>query len=188
MYVSTELIGLLGSTIALGGLLFAVGRAIRGDLKAEVGAIRGDLKAEVGALRGDLKAEVGAIRGDLKAEVGALRKGMGAGDAALSEEIGALRAEMKADHQALRAEMKAGFGELNTRVGGVEQRLSRGGCNRGSVLEQPERAPRQTGRGRRLKAVASPAAACVRAASTTGGAGDSGYRSDRELKNWAVGP
>ena len=50
---------------------------------------------------------------------------MGAGDAALSEEIGALRAEMKADHQALRAEMKAGFGELNTRVGGVEQRLSR---------------------------------------------------------------
>ena len=80
MYVSTELIGLLGSTIALGGLLFAAGRAIRGDLKAEVGALRKGMGAGDAAL----SEEIGAFRAEMKADHQALRGEMHAGDAALS--------------------------------------------------------------------------------------------------------
>ena len=108
--MSPELIGVIGSTIALGSVLFAAIRGVKSDLRTEISGLGANIQAGDTALR----EEIVGLRADIQA-----------GDTALREEIAGLRADMQAGDGSLRAEMKAGFGELNTRVGAVEQRLSK---------------------------------------------------------------
>ena len=151
VYVSTELIGIIAASIALGTALLASMRGLRqemrdmrtelreeiraGDaglreeIRAGDGALREEIKASNRSLREEIKAGDGALREEIKAGDGALREEIKAGDGALREEIKAsnrsLREEIKAGDSALRAEMRAGFKEQSVRMVDIGDRLSK---------------------------------------------------------------
>ena len=172
MYVTTELVGLIAATIALGTLLYATMRGLRKDVRSEIahargemGALREEMKAGHSALReemrtGDnaLREEIGALRQEMKTsdsalreDIGGLRDQMQAGDASLRQEMLAAHASLRVDMQgglaSLRQETQAGFKELNTRVGTVEHRLAKvEGIIEGlfwSTRNQPPDSPRE---------------------------------------------
>ena len=152
--MTTELVGLIAATIALGTLLYAAMRGLRKDVRSEIAHVRGEIgvlreemKTGHSALREEMKTGDSALREEMRSGDSALREEMRTGDSALREEIGGLRDQMQAgdaslrqemltghaslreDMQAslapLRQDMQAGFKELNTRVGTVEHRLAK---------------------------------------------------------------
>ena len=140
VYVSTELIGIIAASIALGTALLASMRGLRQEmrdmrteLREEIRAgdagLREEIRAGDGALREEIKASNRSLREEIKAGDGALREEIKAGDGALREEIKAsnrsLREEIKAGDSALRAEMRAGFKEQSVRMVDIGDRLSK---------------------------------------------------------------
>lgn len=121
MYVTTELVGLIAATIALGTLLYAAMRGLRQDVRSEIAHVRG----EIGVLREEMRTGDSALR----EEIGGLRDQMQAGDASLREEMvtghASLREDMQASLAPLRQDTQVGLKELNTRVGTVEHRLAK---------------------------------------------------------------
>ncbi len=140
VYVSTELIGIIAASIALGTALLASMRGLRQemrDMRTELreeiragdAALREEIRAGDGALREEIKASNRSLREEIKAGDGALREEIRAGDGALREEIKAgnrsLREEIKAGDGALRAEMRAGFKDQSVRMVDIGDRLSK---------------------------------------------------------------
>ena len=140
VYVSTELIGIIAASIALGTALLASMRGLRQemrDMRTELreeiragdAALREEIKAGDGALRDEIKAGNRSLRDEIKAGDSALQEEIKAGDGALREEIKAsnrsLREEIKAGDSALRAEMRAGFKEQSVRMVDIGDRLSK---------------------------------------------------------------
>ena len=93
--MTTELIGIIAASIALGGVMLAALRAVR----QEVRDVRSDLS--------DVRTEIGSVRTEIGTKIGNVRT-----------EIGNLRTE-------LRDEMQAGFKELTARVVNIGDRLSK---------------------------------------------------------------
>ena len=93
--MTTELIGIIAASIALGGVMLAALHAVR----QEVRDVRSDL--------GDIRTEIGNVRTEIGTEIGNVRT-----------EMGNLRTE-------LRDEMQAGFKELTARVVNIGDRLSK---------------------------------------------------------------
>ena len=112
--MTTELIGIIAASIALGGVMLAALHAVR----QEVRDVRSDLS--------DVRTEIGSVRTEIGTKIGSVRT-----------EIGNLRTE-------LRDEMQAGFKELTARVVNIGDRLSKvGGDHRRDVLGLPQPAARQ---------------------------------------------
>ena len=107
VYVSTELIGIIAASIALGTALLASMRGLRQEMR--------DMRTE---LREEIRAGDAGLREEIKAGNRSLRDEIKAGDSALQEEI-------KAGDSALRAEMRAGFKEQSVRMVDIGDRLSK---------------------------------------------------------------
>ena len=93
---------IVGGTIPLGALTFALIRWIDGRHRKDMAVLREEMRAGEGRLRDEVKATEGRL------------------DARIERTEGRLRDEMKATEGRLRAEMKATENRLDTRIGGLE--------------------------------------------------------------------
>ena len=100
--MTTELIGIIAASIALGGVMLAALHAVRQEVR-DVRSDLSDVRTEIGSVR----TEIGSVRTEIGTEIGNVRT-----------EIGNLRTE-------LRDEMQAGFKELTARVVNIGDRLSK---------------------------------------------------------------
>ena len=105
--MSTELIGIIAASIALGTALLASMRGLRQEMR--------DMRSE---LREEIKASDHSLREEIKASNRSLREEIKAGD-------GSLREEMNAADASIREEMRAGFKELSARMVDIGDRLSK---------------------------------------------------------------
>ena len=105
--MSTELIGIIAASIALGTALLASMRGLRQEMR--------DMRTE---LREEIRTTDRSLREEIKASNHALREEMKAGDHALRE-------EMNATDATIREEMRAGFKELSARMVDIGDRLSK---------------------------------------------------------------
>ena len=126
--MSTELIGIIAATVALGTTLLASIRSIRKELRDQRSELLDRMAAMESGIRGDMKAMRSELRDDdsgLRNEIRELRDDSHASDAALRAEIRELRDDTRVSDAALRAEMQSGFKELGDRVTNVGDRLSK---------------------------------------------------------------
>lgn len=86
VYMSTELIGILATSVALGSVLFTAIRGIRQDLRR----VEDTLRADITKLREDMNAGNSALRKEMSAGDAALREAIRAGDTALRDTIQAV--------------------------------------------------------------------------------------------------
>ncbi len=107
VYVSTELIGIIAASIALGTALLASMRGLRQEMRDMRTELREEIRAGDAALREEIRAGDGALREEIKASNRSLRE------------------EIKAGDGALRAEMRAGFKEQSVRMVEIGDRLSK---------------------------------------------------------------
>ena len=107
VYVSTELIGIIAASIALGTALLASMRGLRQEMRDMRTEFREEIRAGDAALREEIRAGDGALREEIKASNRSLRE------------------EIKAGDSALRAEMRAGFKEQSVRMVDIGDRLSK---------------------------------------------------------------
>lgn len=105
--MSTELIGIIAASIALGTALIASMRGLRQEMR--------HMRTE---LREEIRATDRSLREEIKASNHALREEMKTGDHALRE-------EMNATDATIREEMRAGFKELSARMVDIGDRLSK---------------------------------------------------------------
>ncbi len=116
--MSTELIGIIAASIALGTALLASMRGLRQEMR--------DMRTEI---REEIRATDRSLREEIKASNHALREEMKTGDQSLREEMKtgnhALREEMNATDATIREEMRAGFKELSARMVDIGDRLSK---------------------------------------------------------------
>ncbi|MCY4372586.1 MAG: hypothetical protein OXC31_02360, partial [Spirochaetaceae bacterium] len=89
VYVSTELIGIIAASIALGTALLASMRGLRQEMRDMRTELREEIRAGDAGLREEIRTGDGALREEIKASNRSLREEIKAGD-------GALRAEMRA--------------------------------------------------------------------------------------------
>ena len=99
IYVSTELIGIIGAAIALATVMLASMRGVR----REVRDVRIEMKESDSKLRDEMKQR----------------------ESRLEDAINGLRDEVKQSESRLRDEMTAGFRELTARVVNIGDRLSK---------------------------------------------------------------
>ena len=118
VYVSTELIGIIAASIALGTALLASMRGLRQEMRDMRTELREEIRAGDAALREEIRAGDGALREEIKASNRSLREEIKASNRSLREEI-------KAGDSALRAEMRAGFKEQSVRMVDIGDRLSK---------------------------------------------------------------
>ena len=98
----TAIGAIVGGTIPIGALTFALIRWIDGRHRKDMTALREDMKAIEGRLRDEVKAAEGRLRDEMKATEGRLQD------------------EMKATEGRLQDEVKATEGRLGTRIGALE--------------------------------------------------------------------
>ena len=107
---------IVGGTIPLGAVMFALIRWIDGRHRKDMALLREDM--------GVLREETKAGEGRLEAAIDRLREEMRAGDSRLESRIdGAIsgfREDVKATEDQLRAEMQATEGRLDARIDGLE--------------------------------------------------------------------
>ena len=134
---------IIGGTIPLGAVMFALIRWVDGRFRKDMAALRDEMKAGEGRLRDEMKASEGLLRDEMKASEGRL-------EGAIVE----LRDEMRAGDGRLRDEMRAvdgrlgdGIKEITERLVNVGDRLSKvEGVMEGmfwSARNQPSEAPRE---------------------------------------------
>ena len=109
----TAIGAIVGGTIPIGALTFALIRWIDGRHRKDMTALREDMKAIEGRLRDEVKAAEGRLRDEMKATEGRLRDEMKATE-------GRLRDEMKATEGRLQDEVTATEGRLGTRIDALE--------------------------------------------------------------------
>jgi uncharacterized protein involved in exopolysaccharide biosynthesis len=97
-----------------GGELRQAMAELRSELRGEIGAVR----TEISELRAELRAELAEVRTELRAELAEART-------ELRAELAEVRAGLRGEIAALRSDMDHRFGEVNARLGLVEQRFDR---------------------------------------------------------------
>ena len=138
---------IIGGTIPLGAVMFALIRWVDGRFRKDMAALRDEMKAGDGRLRDEMKAGDGRLRDEMKASEGRL-------EGRLEGAIVELRDEMRAVDGRLRDEMRAvdgrlgdGIKEITERLVNVGDRLSKvEGVMEGmfwSARNQPSEAPRE---------------------------------------------
>ena len=138
---------IIGGTIPLGAVMFALIRWVDGRFRKDMAALRDEMKAGDGRLRDEMKAGEGRLRDEMKASEGRL-------EGRLEGAIVELRDEMRAGDGRLRDEMRAvdgrlgdGIKEITERLVNVGDRLSKvEGVMEGmfwSARNQPSEAPRE---------------------------------------------
>ena len=116
--MSTELIGIIAASIALGTTLLASMRGLRQEMRHMRTELREEIRATDRSLREEIKASNHAIREEMKTGDHSLREEMKTGNHALRE-------EMNATDATIREEMRAGFKELSVRMVDIGDRLSK---------------------------------------------------------------
>ena len=123
---------IIGGTIPLGAVMFALIRWVDGRFRKDMAALRDEMKAGDGRLRDEMKASEGRLRDEMKASEGRLE---GA--------IVKLRDEMRA----VDGRLGDGIKEITERLVNVGDRLSKvEGVMEGmfwSARNQPSEAPRE---------------------------------------------
>ena len=101
---------IVGGTIPLGALTFALIRWIDGRHRKDMAVLR----EEMAVLREEMRAGEGRLRDEMKATEGRLEA-----------RIAGLREDMEATEGRLRDEMKATEGRLDARIGGLEAGINK---------------------------------------------------------------
>ena len=112
---------IVGGTIPLGALTFALIRWIDGRHRKDMAVLREEMRAGEGRLRDEVKATEGRLRDEMKATEARL-------DARIERTEGGLRAEMRATEKRLDARiggLEDSVGEVTKGLVKVEGRLSR---------------------------------------------------------------
>ena len=141
---------IIGGTIPLGAVMFALIRWVDGRSRKDMAALRDEMKAGDDRLRDELQAVDGRLRDELQARerrlegaIGELRDEMRASERRLEGAIGELRDEMKAGD----GRLGDGIKEITERLVNVGDRLSKvEGVMEGmfwSARNQPSEAPRE---------------------------------------------
>ena len=91
----------VGTGVAVCGLMLTLNNSVRNDLMTEIGSVR----TEIGSVR----TEISTLRTDMMTEIGAVRT-----------EIGALRTEMRRMDDRLRA-VEIAFGKVDQRLETLER-------------------------------------------------------------------
>ena len=105
---------IVGGTIPLGALTFALIRWIDGRHRKDMAVLREEMRAGEGRLRDEMKATEGRLRDEIKATEGRLEA-----------RLAGLREDMEATEGRLRDEMKATEGRLDARIGGLEAGINK---------------------------------------------------------------
>ena len=117
----TAIGAIVGGTIPIGALTFALIRWIDGRHRKDMTALREDMKAIEGRLRDEVKAAEGRLRDEMKATEGRLRDEMKATEGRLQDEVTATEGRLGTRIGAL----EAGIDKVAGRVVDVGDRLSR---------------------------------------------------------------
>ena len=137
---------IIGGTIPLGAVMFALIRWVDGRSRKDMAALRDEMRAGDSRLEGaigELRDEMKAGDSRLERAIGELRDEMQAGDSRLEGAIGELRDEMRAGD----GRLEDGIKEITERLVNVGNRLSKvEGVIEGmfwSARNQPSEAPRE---------------------------------------------
>ena len=134
---------IIGGTIPLGAVMFALIRWVDGRFRKDMAALRDEMKAGDGRLRDEMKASEGRLRDEMKTGDGQLRDEMKASAGRLEGAIVELRDEMRA----VDGRLGDGIKEITERLVNVGDRLSKvEGVIEGmfwSARNQPPEAPRE---------------------------------------------
>lgn len=125
VYVSAELIAIVGATIALGTAMLASTRGVRQDARDRHNELRADMAAFDSRLTGQMKTLGSELRGEMETSGTGLRSEVTSLDGSLRAEMSGLRDEMNSMEGRMRDEMQTGFKEVNTRVVNLGDRLSK---------------------------------------------------------------
>ena len=130
--VNQDLMAIIGGTIPLGAVMFALIRWVDGRFRKDMAALRDEMRAGDGRLRDEQKASEGRFREELQASEGRLR-----------EEL-----------QASRGRLEDGIREITERLVNVGDRLSKveassKECSGARATSRPRR--RESERGRRSR-------------------------------------
>ena len=118
------ILSVVGTGVALGGLLSVQFGArfddvnarfddLRTDLTAEIATVRADLSAEIATVKVDLSAEIATVKADLSAEIATVK-------ADLSGEIAVVRDDLRRMDDRLRA-VEIAFGKVDQRLETLER-------------------------------------------------------------------
>ena len=118
------ILSVVGTGVALGGLLSVQFDArfddvnariddLRADLTVEIATVKADLTAEIAAVKADLTAEIATVKADLTAEIATVK-------ADLSSEIAVVRDDLRRMDDRLRA-VEIAFGKVDQRLGTLER-------------------------------------------------------------------
>ena len=134
--VNQDLMAIIGGTIPLGAVMFALIRWVDGRFRKDMAALREEMRAGDGRLRDEQKASEGRFREELQASEGRLR-----------EELQASEGRLRKELQACRGRLEDGIREITERLLNVGDRLSKvEGVMEGmfwSARNQPSEAPRE---------------------------------------------
>ena len=134
---------IIGGTIPLGAVMFALIRWLDGRSRKDMAALRDEMRACEGRLRDEMKAGDDRLRDELQAVDGRLRDELKASERRLEGAIGELRDEMRA----VDGRLGDGIKEITERLVNVGDRLSKvEGVMEGmfwSARNQPSEAPRE---------------------------------------------
>ena len=130
--VNQDLMAIIGGTIPLGAVMFALIRWVDGRFRKDMAALREEMKAGDGRLEGAIRE---------------LRDEMRAGDGRLREELQASEGRLRKELQASHGRLEDGIREITERLVNVGARLSKvEGVMEGmfwSARNQPPEAPRE---------------------------------------------
>ena len=107
---------IVGGTIPLGAVMFALIRWIDGRHRKDMALLREETKAG----EGRLEAAIGRLREEMRAGDSRLESRIDGAISGFREDIAVLREDVKATEGRLRAEMQATEGRLDARIDGLE--------------------------------------------------------------------
>ena len=134
---------IIGGTIPLGAVMFALIRWVDGRFRKDMAALRDEMKAGDGRLRDEMKASEDRLEGAIVE----LRDEMKAGDGRLRDEVKASEGRLRDEMRAVDGRLADGIKEITERLVNVGDRLSKvEGVMEGmfwSARNQPSEAPRE---------------------------------------------
>ena len=145
---------IIGGTIPLGAVMFALIRWVDGRFRKDMAALREEMRAGDGRLRDELQASEGRLEGairelrdEMRAGDGRLRDEQKASEGRFREELQASEGRLREALQASRGRLEDGIREITERLVNVGDRLSKvEGVIEGmfwSARNQPPEAPRE---------------------------------------------
>ena len=116
-------VAIVGASIPLGAVMFALIRWIDGRLRKDMAVLREDMRATEGRLEARIDGAIVGLREELQATEGRLRDELKATEGRLRDELQATEGRLEARIDELKAtdrRLEDGIGEVNDRLSKVE--------------------------------------------------------------------